>query len=140
MDNMTRRQRSHHMSQIRSSGTRPERVLRQMLRMLCGVPLRCNVAGLLGKPDIVIDRLKLAVFVDGCFWHGCPEHGRMPKSRNSYWVSKIVGNMIRDEENTVALEEDGWTVWRVWEHDLNSGAVAKTRRRLRNRMKKLMAS
>lgn len=138
MDNMTKRQRSRHMSRIRSSGTRPERVLRKMLREMLDVPMKYNVRSLLGSPDIVVPSIKLAVFVDGCFWHGCPEHGKMPKSRKGYWTSKIVGNLVRDEQNTVSLEEAGWTVWRVWEHDLKDEILAATRRRLSRRMKKLV--
>jgi len=138
MDNMTRRQRSRHMSQIRVAGTKPEKVLRGMLKEMIDAPISYNVRGLVGKPDIIVPRFKLAVFVDGCFWHGCPEHGKMPKSHKAYWIPKIVGNMLRDEENTIVLEEQGWTVWRIWEHDLQPDSVAKTRRRLARRLKKLM--
>jgi len=128
------------MSRIRSSGTRPEKILRQMLRDMTDLPVKHNVRGLLGTPDMVIVALKLAVFVDGCFWHGCPQHGSMPKSRKGYWVPKIVGNMVRDEEVTIALEEAGWTVWRVWEHDLKPDAAPNTRRRLRQRLRRIMGS
>jgi DNA mismatch endonuclease (patch repair protein) len=115
-------------------------MLRIVLRQLVGLPMEFNVKNLPGKPDIVIHDLKLAVFVEGCFWHGCPEHGKIPKSHQGYWRSKIVGNMIRDEEITVVLEEQGWTVWRIWEHDLRPDSVVKTRRKLSKRVAKLMAS
>jgi DNA mismatch endonuclease (patch repair protein) len=109
-----------------------------MMKQIVGFPLKYNVSCIRGKPDIVVQKLKLAVFVDGCFWHGCVEHGRIPKSHQSYWRSKIVGNMVRDEENTVLLEEEGWSVWRVWEHDLRPEALQKTRRKLKRKMLKLL--
>jgi DNA mismatch endonuclease, patch repair protein len=125
------------MSAIRSSGTKPEQALRQALRKMTNLPMKYNAKGLPGTPDIVVPDLKLAVFVDGCFWHGCPEHGKMPKSRKGYWIPKIVGNMIRDEENVVSLEERGWIVWRVWEHDLQSETMANTCRKLSKRLARL---
>jgi len=137
---MTRRQRSRHMSQIRVAGTQPEMMMRLVMRKLTDLPMKYNVSKLLGKPDIIVPGLQLAVFVDGCFWHGCPDHCKIPKSHVGYWRSKIVQNMIRDEENVVSLEEDGWTVWRVWEHDLKPETVLKTRRKLGKRVAKLMAS
>ena len=140
MDSMTRRQRSRHMSQIRVSGTQPELAMRKMVKEFTDLPLKYNVKDLVGKPDIVVAGLKLVVFVDGCFWHGCPEHGKIPNSHQGFWRSKIVGNMIRDEENTVVLEEAGWSVWRVWEHDLRLETVAKTRRRLGKKMVGLLNS
>ena len=137
MDTMTKRQRSRHMSRIRSSGTLPEKTLRELIKKITDAPLKYNVKNLLGKPDIVVPRLNLAIFVDGCFWHGCPDHGKIPESHHGYWRSKIVGNMVRDEENTVLLEEDGWVVWRIWEHDLQPSSLSGVRRRLRRRFKKL---
>ena len=71
MDSMTRRQRSRHMSQIRVSGTQPELAMRKMVKEFTDLPLKYNVKDLVGKPDIVVAGLKLVVFVDGCFWHGC---------------------------------------------------------------------
>lgn len=68
------------------------------------------------KVDIVFPRQRVAVFVDGCFWHGCPEHGRVPKANSHYWSKKLNGNIQRDRRTTVALEGDGWRVIRVWEH------------------------
>ena len=67
--------------------------------------------------DIAFTRLKLAVFVDGCFWHGCPEHGTEPKTNVDFWNSKIQATQKRDAETNVALEKLGWTVLRFWEHE-----------------------
>jgi DNA mismatch endonuclease (patch repair protein) len=72
-----------------------------------------------GKPDFAFKRQHVAVFVDGCFWHGCAKHLRMPKSNRPYWEAKISRNMIRDRITTVRLRKAGWKVVRVWEHDLH---------------------
>lgn len=70
------------------------------------------------RPDIVFTRRRVAVFLDGCFWHGCPEHGRRPSIQNGhYWRPKIAGNMERDRRHSDALEAAGWKVLRFWEHD-----------------------
>ncbi len=67
--------------------------------------------------DILFTRQRVAVFIDGCFWHGCPEHHRLPATNSSYWGPKIVRNMERDRDTTAALEAAGWTVLRFWEHE-----------------------
>jgi DNA mismatch endonuclease (patch repair protein) len=72
-------------------------------------------APLPGKPDFVFRAQKVAVFVDGCFWHGCPRHGRTPKTRVAFWTAKLVGNAQRDRAVSRALRAAGWTVLRVWE-------------------------
>jgi DNA mismatch endonuclease (patch repair protein) len=70
------------------------------------------------RPDIVFTRSRVAVFIDGCFWHGCPEHGKRPTVQNAhYWRPKIAGNAERDIRHTAALESVGWVVLRFWEHE-----------------------
>lgn len=69
------------------------------------------------RPDIVFTRHKLAVFVDGCFWHSCPEHATMPKANREWWEAKLTANVERDRRHTAELEEAGWTVLRFWEHE-----------------------
>lgn len=69
------------------------------------------------RADIVFIRAKVAVFVDGCFWHGCPEHGTWPQANSAFWRSKIETNQKRDEDTNKRLEEDGWRVIRIWEHE-----------------------
>ncbi len=85
-----------------------------------------------GSPDIVFPRLKLAVFVDGCFWHGCPEHGTLPKTNAEFWETKITRNRDRDREVTGGLKKRGWRVLRLWEHELRKKreklVVARLRR------------
>jgi DNA mismatch endonuclease (patch repair protein) len=77
------------------------------------------------RPDIVFTRARVAVFVDGCFWHGCDEHGTRPRSNSGYWAAKIEINQTRDREQTLALERDGWTVLRVWEHEAPQDAARR---------------
>ena len=68
------------------------------------------------RPDIVFFGRRVAVFVDGCFWHGCPDHCRMPGSNVAYWEAKIARNRARDQRNDAALAADGWRAVRMWEH------------------------
>lgn len=86
-----------------------------------------------GNPDFVFLRLKIAVFIDGCFWHGCHSHCRMPSSNVNYWNNKIEKNTIRDKQITKALKMKGWQVIRIWEHEIKSG---KLNHKL-NRIKKI---
>lgn len=78
------------------------------LRPLPGV--RCEA-------DVVFTRLKLAVFVDGCFWHGCPDHATYPMANGEWWLRKLEGNRARDQRNDSLLRDSGWTVLRLWEHE-----------------------
>ena len=70
------------------------------------------------RPDFVFPKLKLAVFVDGCFWHGCPRHATHPKNNAAFWRKKLTANKTRDRLVTRTLRESGWRVLRIWEHDL----------------------
>jgi DNA mismatch endonuclease (patch repair protein) len=80
---------------------------------------------LIGKPDFVFPRIKTAVFIDGCFWHGCPSHCRMPSSNVNYWDNKIEKNKIRDKKITKALKMKGWQVIRIWEHEIKEGTFQR---------------
>lgn len=75
------------------------------------------------RPDIVFTRKRVAVFVDGCFWHGCPEHGTQPTNNAEWWQEKLAANVARDRRTTDAFEGLGWSVVRVWEHEHVAGAV-----------------
>ena len=77
------------------------------------------------RPDIAFTRRKLAVFVDGCLWLSCPEHGAEPKVNSSYWSPKFQGNRERDARNDAALREQGWTALRIWEHARPQEAFAE---------------
>lgn len=104
----------------RRRDTVPEKALRSELfgrglRFRIDFPV--EVKGRSPRPDVVFTRIKVAVFVDGCFWHGCPEHFKRPTSNRSYWDPKIARNIERDREQDQRLKEAGWTVVRVWEHE-----------------------
>ena len=116
------------------TGTRPETRLRSALHRR-GFRFRkdfaFNVCGERVRPDIVFTRRRVAVFVDGCFWHGCPEHGRIPGGKNAaYWRHKLEGNRSRDSRQNAALEAEGWVVVRIWEHIPLSEAVDTVSARL----------
>jgi DNA mismatch endonuclease (patch repair protein) len=80
---------------------------------------------LTGKPDFVFPKIKIAVFIDGCFWHGCSTHCRMPSSNVDYWNSKIDKNKIRDKNITKTLRMKGWQVIRIWEHEIKTGKLSQ---------------
>ena len=75
--------------------------------------------------DVVFPGAKVAVFIDGCFWHGCPEHGTWPQNNADFWRRKIQENVRRDRDTNARLEAEGWTVLRVWEHESPAEAVAR---------------
>jgi DNA mismatch endonuclease (patch repair protein) len=121
-DSVSKSERSRIMSHVRSSDTGLERDVR---RSLCAMGVRYRLHNdLPGKPDIVIPRYHMALFVDSCFWHGCPEHGRMPSSNRDYWQSKIQRNRQRDQEVRELLDSQGWSVARIWEHDVRKDCTA----------------
>lgn len=104
------------MSMIRGSNTRPEIKLR---KGLWSKGLRYKLKNdLPGRPDLFFPAIKLAVFVDGCFWHGCKEHFQIPSTNTEFWLEKIGKNVERDRQVNLELEKHGWTVLRLWEHEL----------------------
>ncbi len=121
VDRLTPEQRSYCMSRIKRSDTRVERVLRSKLHRM-GYRFRKNVSNMPGKPDIVFSKKKLAVFIDGDFWHGkkwASRKRKLEKGTNAdYWVKKIAGNIERDRENTNELRTLGWEVLRFWESEV----------------------
>ncbi|MDG4668627.1 very short patch repair endonuclease [Mycobacterium sp. 236(2023)] len=112
--------RSRNMAAIRRVNTKPEIALRSALhregcRFRKDYAVRIN--GKLIRPDIAFPKRKVAIFIDGCFWHCCPDHGRQPSVNGEYWSPKLAGNVERDERQTSALEQAGWRVVRFWEHE-----------------------
>ena len=79
------------------------------------------------RPDFVFPKLRLAVFVDGCFWHGCPRHGSQPKGNGAFWRKKLAANVARDRRVNRALRRSGWKVLRIWEHALKWTAKEKAK-------------
>jgi len=107
------------MEANRRVDTRPERLLRSALHargLRFRKDRRVSVEGHRVRPDIVFGPAKLAVFVDGCFWHRCPEHGQVPAANREYWAPKLARNVERDREVDEALRAAGWAVLRFWEH------------------------
>ena len=93
---------------------------RPLYRNIAAEKLKGWRRGLLlyGKPDFVFIKARIAVFIDGCFWHGCPLHGEIPATNRDRWRKKISGNCKRDKRVTKYLRFNGWHVFRIWEHDL----------------------
>lgn len=118
MDTVSPAKRSEIMRRVKSTNTSIEIKLRKALwrRGLRG--WRVHLKSVIGKPDIVFGNRKVAIFVDGCFWHGCPVCNRTPKSGNTYWENKIARNKARDIKYNEILVNDGWTLIRLWEHEV----------------------
>lgn len=114
------------MSRIRGKNTKPELALRAELRKQ-GMRYRVNNRRVPGTPDISHQGARVAVFVDGCFWHGCPDHYRLPKSRAEYWHAKVRRNQERRNEVRALLT--GWDLVEIWECDLKAD-TAKTAARI----------
>jgi DNA mismatch endonuclease (patch repair protein) len=115
VDKISREQRSRIMSAIRSKNTIPEVVLR---RALWAKGYRFRIQYSKEKIDIAFPKKKIAIFVDGCFWHSCPIHSHIPQSNVNYWVPKLKKNLERDKEKSERLKNNGWKVLRVWEHEI----------------------
>lgn len=108
----------------RSRGTRPELLIRSLLHRR-GLRFRVCCRPIVRFPrsaDIVFTKAHLAVFVDGCYWHGCPTHFVLPRTNSDYWMAKIGGNRQRDVEFNRILQANGWMVVRVWEHQSPTAA------------------
>lgn len=118
MDNLTAEQRKKNMSNIRSQNTLPERKVMRELRKR-KIYFAKNVKRIVGKPDIVFRKKKVAVFIDSDFWHGHPIRFIMPKTNTEYWSEKIKRNKKRDRKVNKTLRKNGWSVVRIWEYDIN---------------------
>ncbi len=107
------------MARTRRRDTKPELELRRKLfarglRYRVDVPILGSIRR---RPDIVFSRARVAVFVDGCFWHGCPDHATWPKANEAFWREKIETNKLRDRDTDQRLSDASWLVVRVWEHE-----------------------
>jgi len=130
-DVFSKAKRSAVMSRIRSRGNRDtELALIRIFRVNKIVGWR-RCWPLIGKPDFVFRNSLLAVFVDGCFWHGCLKHSKPPGSNQTYWRAKMIRNKARDRSVSRALRKRGWRVLRIWEHELKRKNGARLLRKLR---------
>ena len=120
-DDRSPAQRSETMRRVRAKDTSCELRLRKELHRR-GLRYRLH-ARLPGKPDMVFASARVVVFIDGCFWHGCPEHGRIPATNRDFWERKIARNRERDVAAALALKSEGWKVIRVWEHDVRRDLI-----------------
>ena len=119
----------------RRRDTQPELRLRRILHAR-GLRFRVDaqpVRGLRRRADLVFGPSKVAVFVDGCFWHGCPDHGTLPKSNADYWLPSVSRNVERDRETDALLQAEGWCVVRVWEHENGEEAADRVFREVGER-------
>lgn len=129
-DFLTKTERSERMSRIRGKGNKTTELRLMSVFRSNGITGWRRGSKLVGRPDFVFPRLRLAVFVDGCFWHGCPLHGSKPSSNKRFWRDKIARNRQRDRQVNLALKAKGWRVLRVWEHELAKMREAKLLRRV----------
>ncbi|TYL50060.1 very short patch repair endonuclease [Nocardioides sp. BGMRC 2183] len=118
----------------RSRDTKPELLLRSLLHAR-GLRYRVNhrLLGTRHTADVVFTRARVAVFVDGCWWHKCPEHYKEPKSNTKYWLPKVDRNVARDAKVDALLDDAGWTVVRVWEHEDPVAVADRVERLVRER-------
>lgn len=108
------------MKSNRRRDTGPELAIRSLLHragLRYRVDYRIGTGRAAPRPDIVFTRQRVAVFIDGCFWHQCPEHGTIPRANRAFWQGKLRRNVERDRENDAALSDMGWGVLRFWEHE-----------------------
>lgn len=134
-DKVTPDIRTRTMRGVKSKDSKMEVKFRSAL-WRSGLRFYKNAKNLPGKPDIVFPKLKIVVFLDSCYWHGCPLHLRMPKSNLDYWLPKIERNKKRDNEINVYYTENGWRIFRIWEHELKTdfdSQVLKISETVRNR-------
>ena len=125
-DIFTKAKRSEVMGRVRSRGNAATELRLIAIFRLHGITGWRRNRPLFGRPDFVFPTERVAVFVDGCFWHGCPRHYNAPASHAAFWRRKLVANRTRDRLVTLTLTQAGWTVVRVWEHALkgDGGRVA----------------
>ena len=125
-------ERSRTMSAIRAKHNRSTEYRLRMALVREGLKgWGLHAKKLSGNPDFYFPKKKLAVFVDGCFWHGCPVHYRCPRTNASWWNEKLKDNMARDRRKTMSLRRFGWKVVRVWEHQVRRNTEACLRRVIR---------
>lgn len=129
-DVFTKAKRSEVMSKIRGKGNKATEIALAKLFRANGITGWRRHYPIVGKPDFAFPEQKLAVFVDGCFWHGCPKHATRPKGNSAFWSTKLDANKARDRKVNRELRAKGWRVLRIWEHDLTKSRQSTTVRRV----------
>jgi DNA mismatch endonuclease (patch repair protein) len=133
-DVFSKGKRSLVMAAIRSRGNKDTEVALALLLRRNRITGWRRHMPIFGRPDFIFPKLRLAIFVDGCFWHGCPQHGTKPKNNAEFWMKKLASNQVRDRLVNRTLRARGWRVVRFWEHELRrkneSRLIAKVRRSL----------
>jgi DNA mismatch endonuclease (patch repair protein) len=135
-DVFTVKKRSEVMSHIRGRGNKETEVALAKLMRQNGIKGWCRNQPVFGKPDFTFRSARLAVFVDGCFWHGCPKHSNIPANNRSFWRKKLSANKARDRLVTRTLRSRGWHVLRIWEHEL----VRKNKGRCVQRIQRMLVA
>ena len=133
-DVFTKAKRSEVMSRICGRGNKDTELALAKLLRRHGIKGWRRYQPVFGKPDFVFPKLKLAIFVDGCFWHGCPKHATKPANNRAFWRRKLSSNKKRDQVVNKTLRKAGWRVIRIWEHEL----ARKNETRLVQRIKRVL--
>jgi len=131
-DTVSPKERSRIMTKVKGQGNKSTELRLIKFFKEYGIKGWRRKYPLIGKPDFVIPKSRLVIFVDGCFWHGCKEHCRMPQANSEYWVSKIEKNIQRDKLINKELEEKRWMVIRIWEHELKKGKHKEKLEKIKN--------
>lgn len=134
MDPFSAKRRSEIMSRVRSHGNKATEIaMVELLRKnhITGWRRKANV---FGKPDFVFRHCRVAVFIDGCFWHACPQHGSCPSTNNEFWEMKFRRNQQRDKLVTDTLRQRGWSVLRIWQHELTKRNRSQLVERIREHL------
>ena len=130
-DVFTKSKRSEVMSRIRSRGNKATELELAKIFRVNGITGWRRHQPVFGKPDFVFRKQRLAVFVDGCYWHGCPQHETKPRTNAGFWRKKFAANKARDLLVNRTLRKAGWRIVRIWEHELKRTHVQKALRKLR---------
>ena len=133
-DVFTKAKRSEVMSRIRGRGNKETEMALATLLRRYGIKGWRRHQPIFGKPDFIFPKFRLAVFVDGCFWHSCPKHKTKPKNNRVFWRRKLSSNKKRDALVNATLRRAGWRVLRIWEHELAKKHQARLVQRIRDRL------
>jgi DNA mismatch endonuclease (patch repair protein) len=136
VDVFTPAKRSQVMARIRGRANKATELALMAIFRRHGITGWRRNQVIFGKPDFVFRAQRVAVFVDGCFWHGCPQHANLPANNRTFWKKKLDGNCRRDRRVNRELRSRGWRVLRIWEHDLNH----RCERRLLNRLRAVLVT